>query len=101
MDLVLSAEQIAFLRLAASRYVWWKTVDEAMVHPHRVIAQVMNIGEWDSWCELCRLFSSEEMCGILSNAEIGEFSEKSWVFWHTRLSCASGIIPPLPRRNYA
>jgi hypothetical protein len=29
----------------AEKYIWWKSPDEAMAMPERVIAQVMNIGE--------------------------------------------------------
>jgi hypothetical protein len=28
------------------KYVWWKTPDGALLYPQRVIAQVMNIGDY-------------------------------------------------------
>jgi hypothetical protein len=31
------------LKPMASKYVWWKTPDEAVSMPERVIAQVMNM----------------------------------------------------------
>jgi len=34
------------LKRLASKYVWWKTPDEAVDIPDRVIAQVMNIGDY-------------------------------------------------------
>jgi hypothetical protein len=34
------------LKPFASKYIWWKTADEAVTTPQRVIAQVMNIGDY-------------------------------------------------------
>ena len=34
------------LKPLASKYIWWKTPEEAVVMPERVIAQVMNIGDY-------------------------------------------------------
>ena len=34
------------LKHLAGKYVWWKTPDEAIAMPERVIAQVMNIGDY-------------------------------------------------------
>ena len=32
--------------------VWWKTPDEALRQPDRVVAQVMNIGDYEDVLEL-------------------------------------------------
>jgi hypothetical protein len=34
------------LKPFAGKYVWWKMPDEAVTMPERVIAQVMNIGDY-------------------------------------------------------
>lgn len=34
------------LKPLASRYVWWKTPEDAVAMPEPVIAQVMNIGDY-------------------------------------------------------
>lgn len=34
------------LKTLARKYIWWKTPDEAITMPERVIAQVMNIGDY-------------------------------------------------------
>lgn len=34
------------LKSFARKYIWWKTPDEAVALPERVIAQVMNIGDY-------------------------------------------------------
>jgi len=35
------------LKQFAAKYIWWKTPEEAVARPERVIAQVMNIGDYD------------------------------------------------------
>ena len=37
------------LRRLARKYVWWKTPEEAVAMPRRVIAQVMNIGDYSEF----------------------------------------------------
>lgn len=34
------------LKPLASKYIWWKTPDKAVAMPQRVIAQVVNIGDY-------------------------------------------------------
>jgi hypothetical protein len=34
------------LKPLASKYIWWKTPDEALTMPERVIAQVMDTGDY-------------------------------------------------------
>jgi len=35
------------LKRLAAKYIWWKAPDEALLYPERVVAQVMNIGDYD------------------------------------------------------
>lgn len=86
----------------ASKYVWWKTPDEAVLMPQRVIAQVMNIGDYDDVQALAGLVSKETFKEVLSCAEAGQFNERSWAYWHYRLRLASlGNVPPLPQRTFS
>jgi hypothetical protein len=80
----------------AARYVWWKTQDEALKQPRRVIAQVMNIGDYRDVQTLARAVGDEALKDALTRAEAGEFSEKSWVYWHLRLGLNR---PPMPARR--
>lgn len=93
--MALNDSQTAFLREVAERYVWWKTPEEALAYPQRILAQVMNIGVWDDLCRMVELFPSWELVDVLRHAEIGQFNERSWHFWHNRLSRK---IPPMPKR---
>lgn len=87
--------QNAFLLHAAKRYIWWETTTGAMAYPQRVLAQVMNIGIWNDMCKLVELFPTQELLAVLSKAEIGQFNERSWNFWHVRLADKT---PPMPKR---
>ena len=90
-----SEEREVFLSRAASRYIWWETVDSALVYPQKILAQVMNIGTWDDMCKLVELFPAKDLLDILNTSYIGQFNERSWRFWHNRFSKE---IPPMPKR---
>lgn len=84
------------LERMAARYVWWKTPDEAMKHPHRVVAQVMNIGDYRDVQALAHAVGDEALKDALTRAEAGEFSAKSWNYWHLRLGLD---LRPMPARR--
>ena len=87
--------QKAFLVKAAQRYIWWETANNAMGYPQKIMAQVMNIGVWDDICKLVELFPQEALLNVLNTAEVGQFNEKSWYFWHNRFT---DKVPPMPQR---
>lgn len=94
-------DQEALKRLA-SKYVWWKTADEAATMPERVIAQVMNIGDYDDVQALANQVGDDYLREVLAGAEIGQFTERSWAYWHYRLGLSSpGHVPSLPKRRFA
>jgi hypothetical protein len=83
----------------AQRYVWWKTPEEAVEMPERVVAQVMNIGDYDDVQALAAAVGDEYLRRVLVHAEAGQFNARSWVYWHYRLGLARlGEVPPLPKR---
>ena len=93
-------ESIYTMRRLASRYVWWKTPDEAMQFPLRVMAQVMNMGDFDDMRELAETVGKDALREVLRQAEAGEFNERSWHYWHYRLGLAElDKVPPLPYRE--
>lgn len=88
------------LKPFAKRYIWWKTPDEAVAMPEHVIAQVMNIGDYDDVQALCALIGDNVLRGVLTHAEIGQFNERSWTYWHYRLGLAAPEhVPPMPIRS--
>ncbi len=89
------------LRHLASKYIWWKTPEEAVVMPGRVIAQVMNMGDYADVQALATQIGDEMLREVLSHAEAGQFNARSWAYWHYRLGMA-GVdqVPPLPIRRF-
>lgn len=92
-------DETALERLAG-KYIWWKSPAEAAAAPHRVIAQVMDIGDYADVQALADRFGDDRLRTCVRDAEIGQFSPRSWAYWHYRLGLAApGEIPPLPTRR--
>lgn len=90
-----------FLKALAGKYIWWKTPDEALAAPERVMAQVMNLGDFDDMQALAAEAGDDALREVLRHAEAGQFSERSWAYWHFRLGlCEVGEAPPLPVRTF-
>ncbi|OGR05638.1 MAG: hypothetical protein A2511_09035 [Deltaproteobacteria bacterium RIFOXYD12_FULL_50_9] len=89
------------IRLAA-KYFWWKAPDEAVRQPERVVAQVMDIGDYDDVQMLAAQAGDDYLREVLTHAEIGQYSGRSWFYWHYRLGLAGpGQVPTMPRRRTA
>ncbi len=90
------------LTALAAKYIWWKTPAEAVTLPERVIAQVMNIGDYADVQALAHRVGNGVLCNVLAHAQAGQFNERSWAYWHYRLGLAGlGQVPPLPARRFA
>jgi len=90
------------LRRLASKYIWWKKPDEAIKMPERVIAQVMNIGDYTDVQALADQAGDGVLREVLRHAEDGQFNERSWFYWHYRLGLATkGQVPSLPTRRFS
>jgi hypothetical protein len=77
------------LKRMAARYIWWKTPEEALEMPERVVAQVMDIGDFDDVQALADAVGDEYLRQVILNGEAGMFSGRSWVYWHYRLGLAN------------
>ena len=84
-------------------YIWWKSVPDAMRYPSRIIAQVMNIGDYEDVQTLIESFGEETLREVVRRAEAGEFNARSWAYWHYRLGLvaldARAPMPPLLTRT--
>jgi hypothetical protein len=90
------------LKQLAGKYIWWKTPDEAVAMPERVIAQVMNIGDYADVQALANLVGDDALRAVIAHAEAGQFSARSWAYWHYRLGLASvDQVPAAPVRKLA
>lgn len=85
----------------ASLYIWWETPEEAVRQPLRVIAQVMDIGDFEDANRLLAEAGRLAFRDALRRAGPGWFNARSWHYWHYRLGLAppGGRVPPLPRRR--
>jgi hypothetical protein len=90
------------LRKDAARYIWWETPEEALRHPARVIAQVMNLGGFEDVQALLDSLGEGPFREVLRTAEPGWFNERSWHYWHYALGLCSPAepVPPLPARQF-
>jgi len=83
----------------ARKHVWWKTPSEALEFPSRVVAQVMDRGSFDDINAIVGSYGEELLRETLRKAEAGQFTQRSWHYWHYRLGLAApGQVPPLPVR---
>ena len=100
---IMNDEALSFLKQVAPRYVWWKTPEEALRYPNRLIAQVMDIGTFEDIQNLVRLLGEERLAGVLRSAEPGWFRPQSWAYWHyrLRLTQATDALPVEPQRQIA
>jgi hypothetical protein len=90
------------LRRFAAKYIWWKAPDEALQQPERIVAQVMNIGDYEDVQILAAQAGDDYLREVLINSEIGQYNERSWAYWHYRLGLAvPGQVAPMPKRRTA
>ena len=88
------------LKSMAAKYIWWKTPDDAVAAPERVVAQVMNLGDFSDVQEVVRAVGEDYLRQVLAHAQIGQFSERSWTYWHYRLGLAQPEqVPAMPTRR--
>jgi len=98
---VLTDSQRRVLSELARKYVWWKSPDEALQYPQRILLQVMNLGDWDDVLLVEREFDKESLRQLVHSAEAGQLNPRSWHFWHYRLRLAirPEDVPPMPERR--
>jgi hypothetical protein len=85
----------------AKKYVWWKPPSDAVSEPRRLVAQVMNMGDYEDIQRVLRMFGAEFLASVIRNAEPGQFNERSWSYWNYRLGLAQpGSVPTLPARSF-
>lgn len=90
------------LKHLAAKYIWWKTPDEAVEMPERVMAQVMTIGDYADVQQLVHEVGDDVLRDVIAHAQAGQFDARSWAYWHYRLGLATvDQVPPLPQRRFA
>ena len=66
------------LQRLARKYIWWKTPDEALAEPARIMAQVMNMGDYADVQALATEAGDDVLKSVLAHADAGQFDERSW-----------------------
>jgi hypothetical protein len=88
------------LQELARKYVWWKSPGEAMAFPERIVAQVMDIGDYVDVQRVNDELGEDLLRRVLVEAEMGQFTPRSWAYWHYRLGLAEPErVPPMPGRK--
>lgn len=91
---------LPLLKKFAGKYIWWKTPEEALAMPNQVMSQIMDIGDYMDVQDLVHQVGDEVLRTVISQAQAGQFSPRSWKYWHYRLELAKlGQVPPLPVRK--
>ena len=84
-----------------AHYIWWKSKELTMERPDLLIAQIMNIGDYDDVCRMIDIVGNERLLHVLQHAEVGQFDPPSWSYWHYRLTDIKlGEVPPMPVRKF-
>ena len=84
-----------------TKYIRWKTPEEALRYPDRLIAQFMDRGTWEDVCSLIEIVGKENLLNVLRHAEVGKFEPRSWSYWHYRLTDIElGEVPQMPERKF-
>ena len=52
-------------------YIWWQSPEESLARPERLIAQIMDIGDWDDERNLEITLGVELLRNVLTHAEPG------------------------------
>ena len=94
-------ERRELLMRLARKYIWWKTPEDAVAMPERVMAQVMDIGDYLDVQELAKAVGEDALREVLVHAQAGQFNERSWAYWNYRLGLGSvDYLAPMPVRRF-
>jgi hypothetical protein len=89
------------LKSLARKYIWWKSPDEALAMPQRIMASVMNTGDYEDIQLLANLVGEDVLRDTIAHAEAGQFEPRAWAYWHYRLGLAElEQVPDLPKRTF-
>ena len=61
----------------ARKYIWWLTPEEALAYPVRVVAQVMNLGEFEDARRMTEALGERALRAVVRRAEAGQFNGRS------------------------
>jgi hypothetical protein len=62
-------QERALLQPLAARLIWWQSPEQSLRHPDRVIAQVMELGDFDSVLQLRQVLGDHRLAAVLQGAQ--------------------------------
>lgn len=97
---MIRAVRVELMRVA-TRYIWWDRPAQAVRHPLRVIAQLMNFGDPEDVQRTLAVLGMDAFRDALAHAKPGWFNERSWHYWCHRLGMTSPgePVPSMPTRE--
>ena len=82
------------------KYFWWEPVGAQPRSQARILAQAMDLADFDDIRRLETQVGPERLARVMREAEPGWISERSWELWRGRLSLATGqALPERPPRR--
>ena len=66
------------LKRLAGKYIWWKTPDDAVDMPERVIAQVMAIGDYADVQQLVHQVGDDVLREVIAHAQAAGCARMDW-----------------------
>ena len=84
------------------KYIWWKTGYSGAFLQRRIVAQVMDIGDYGDVLRVLDELGEDPFRDVLTHAEAGWLNARSWSYWHYRLGLVppGEPVPPLPHRTF-
>ena len=86
----------------SKKYIWWKASDDPSLTTRRVLAQIMDIADYDDVQRVLEALGEEPLRDVLAHAEPGWLKPRSWYYWHYRLGIVvpGEPVPALPKRTF-
>lgn len=91
-----------FARALGMRYLWWERERMDSVPLRRIVAQIMDIGDYDDIESAFKRLGPAPFRDAIQHALPGWFRPRSWSYWHLRLGLRKpgAPTPPRPTRTY-
>lgn len=93
---------VGFLSELEQKYFWWEPVVPQPRSSARIVAQAMNFASFHETRQLETQLGFDQLVEIMTHAEPGWISDRSWEFWRGRLGLGTGraISEEPPRRSF-
>jgi len=82
------------------KYFWWEPIGAVPRSEARILAQAMDWADFADIRRLENVVGPNRLLDVMTNAQPGWLSDRSWELWRGRLSLATGrVLPEEPPRR--